>query len=434
VDHARNRANGGRVAHQGDGPAVGRLILRGRSRSPLLPNTALGWTVSLTLVAALATVAWEAANVHQIQVGKHCGYDGQWYCAMAEGKRAISPYQRRFFLPMVVRAIHYGNVVSRFSITNLAACFAIAVLTGLLTRRFAQGLGARADRARTASVFAGALTLLAVFPLRFTFMVPVNTDVAGAAFVLGWLWVVTGKRAQWLSPLLATAAVLTRDMGAPALLAAVLVMLVMDRERWLLALVTAFGVCVAAYLTTLVPVAPGPSAPGVVALARTTLPANFSSLHGFVVYAWLGASGLGLVALLAIPTLRRLAIPAFATAWTLVLVGGAIASSLGLTTDRYLLLSMPVLTALAAAHVASSPRWDVVLAVLAAATVALWRPWVTLSGNAQQILRIYDPYLQPWTVNSQHLMADLRNMAVATALAGLFVVVAGSRRMRAAAT
>lgn len=387
--------------------------------------TPLTLVAPVALAAAAATAAWEAAKVHQIHLAAHCGFDGASWCAMAEGGRGDAPYQRRFLLPLVVRAMHFGNVVTRFLAVDLLACAAIAICTSILTRRFAGILGAPKDRARAVSIISGALTVFAVYPLRFTLMVPVNTDVAGAALVLAWLVIVTTPniKCAWLSPFVVAAAVMTRDMNGPALLAATLVMLLLsgpDRRR--VAAVNALTIAMAAFATTLVPAVPGTSSSVVHLLHLTSK--SLRSIQGMVVYGWLVLTGVGLVALLALPTLRWVGKPVFAPAWALILTGGAVGTAIGGTVDRYLLPPLIVLVALAAAYVASQPRWDLALIVLSGASIALWRPWLAMSGDVHRILRAYDAYIQPWSVNRSHIGLDMRNIVIGAGAAGLFAMIA----------
>lgn len=366
----------------------------------------------LVAVAAVAAVVWEALTVHQIRLARHCGFDGASWCAMANGGRGDEPFQRRFLLPLIVRVLHYGDVVARFAAVNLVACAAIAVLTGLLARRFARLLDVPAERAVAGSVIAGALTGFAVFPWRFTFMIPVNTDVAGAALVLAWLVVMTADttRVARLSPLVAAAAVTTRDMNALPLVVTMLTLAVVSRgPRRRLALVNVVVLAVAAAGTFLVPAARG-SSYSTIAELQVTLH-NLGTGHGSATYLWMTVSGLGLVPALAVPTLRARNWSAFAPAWALMISGVATAIGVFGSTDRYLLPEMTVGVALAVACVASRPRLDAALMVLAGASVALWRPWLSVSGDVRQILRVYDAYLQPWSVDWPHLLLDLRDVA-----------------------
>lgn len=397
------------------------------------PKTLLCLTAPALAVAALLVIAWEATAIQQIRLARHCGFDGAMWCSMAEGGLAHAPYHRRFLLPFAVRAIDFGNVVSRFVVINIVACTAIAVLTGLLTRRFAGLLHASEERTRSAPLFAGALTGFSVYTWRYTFMVPVNTDVAGAALVLAWLLIVTarGSRISLLSPFVAAMAVMTRDMNGPSLLAAALALLLLGRNCRLLAFLNALAIAAAAYVTTLIPAVPG-STSSIEQILLGTARANFGSLQGVVIYVWLVATGLGFVAILALPTLRWALRPVFTPAWVLVLSGVLIASFFGGTTDRYLLAPMAVLVAMAVAYVASSPRWDTALLLLSVASVALWRPWLELSGDVEQILRVYNPYIQPWSVNSSHLLLDLRNIAIGVVVVGALMVGRQSWRRRRA--
>jgi len=79
---------------------------------------------------------------------------------------------------------------------------------------------------------------------------------------------------------------------------------------------------------------------------------------------------------------------------------------------------------------------DVALIPALAVTVGIWRPWETMSGNVPIILKVYDPFTQPWSINKPLLLQHLAGIAVAAAVGavGAGIVVAVQRRTWLSAT
>jgi hypothetical protein len=224
-----------------------------------------------------------------------------------------------------------------------------------------------------------------------------------------------------------------RDTWGAALLLCCVVLFVLDRRHRSAAVANGVVVVVAAGISLLVHAAPSSSTP-LLQVYSSQLADNFGSVHGFAVYLWLVAFGLGAVGLFALPTLRpALRDPQLALPWTLAIGSAVVATVAGGTTDRYLLPTLLMLLALGLGWVAAqrSATVDLALIPALALSIGLWRPWETLSGSVGGILRIYDPYVEPWSVNralfAHHLI--LAGLAVASGAVAACAIALARRRL-----
>jgi hypothetical protein len=146
------------------------------------------------------------------------------------------------------------------------------------------------------------------------------------------------------------------------------------------------------------------------------------------------AFGLGAVSLFALPTLRpAVRDPQLALPWALAFGSAVVATMTGGTTDRYLLPTLMMLLSLGMGWVAArrSATVDLALIPALALSIGLWRPWETLSGNVGSILRIYDPYFEPWSVNRTLLAHHLvvAGLAVAGGVVAACAIALAHRRL-----
>jgi hypothetical protein len=354
---------------------------------------------------AASSLLWQALHSAPIDVNHHCGFDGLSSCRMSTWHAGYRPYQRRFLAALVVSLTRptFSDAWVRFLVIDVLSTVGLLFGTAVLTQRVARRLGATNPRARWGGVIAASSLALAFYPWHYSLMVPVNTDVFSAALGLGWILLVTSTRQRlvWASVPMAFLTQAARDAWGPALLLCCIVLFLLDRRRRSVAVANAVAVVVAGGVSLLVHAAPSSSI-SLLRLYSSQLADNFGSVHGFAVYLWLVAFGLGAVSLFALPTLRpAVRDPQLALPWALAIGSAVVATLAGGTTDRYLLPTLMMLLALGMGWVAAqrSAKVDLVLIPALALSIGIWRPWETLSGNVGNILRIYDPYLDPWMVN-----------------------------------
>lgn len=412
---------------------------RQRSRGPaVLAVVALG-----AAVVAACSVLWQAWHAAPIDLNHHCGFDGWSWCRMATGGTGDRPYERRFLVALLVSLTRptLGDAWVRFFVVDAVSVAGLLVGVAALTRRVALHLGAPRSRGRDAAIIAASALALGFYSWHFSLQIPVNTDVPSAALGLCWLLVVTSgddRRAWWSVPL-ACATQASRDTWAAPLLLACGVLLLLVPSRRRLAVANAFAVGVAIGISLLVHATPGSYTPALPAVFSAQLRSNFGSIHGLVIYLWLVAFGLGALSLFALPTLHRARRdPVLAVPWALAIGSVAVATVAGGTTDRYLLPTLVVLLGLGLGWVASrrSLALDVALIPALAVTVGIFRPWETMSGSVPVILKVYDPFIQPWSINKPLLLQHLAGIAVAAAVGALVagIVVAVQRRTWLSAT
>ena len=386
---------------------------------------------------AASSLLWQAWHAAPIDVNHHCGFDGLSWCRMSTWHAGYRPYQRRFLTALVAFLTHptLSDAWVRFLVIDVLSTVGLLFGTAVLTQRVARRLGATNQRARWSGVIAASSLALAFYPWHYSLIVPVNTDIFSAALGLGWILLITttDQRLVWASVPMAFLTQAARDTWGPALLLCCVVLFVLDRRRRSVAVANGVAVVVAAGVSLLVHAAPSSAIP-LLQLYSSQLADNFGSVHGFAVYLWLVAFGLGAVSLFALPTLRpavrdaQLAVP-----WALAIGSAVIATVVGGTTDRYLLPTLMMLLALGMGWVAAqrSATVDLVLIPALALSIGLWRPWETLSGNVGNILRVYDPYLDPWSVNRMlfaHYLI-LAGIAVAGGIVAACVIALANRKL-----
>jgi hypothetical protein len=392
---------------------------RARHSKPRQPLATFKVTSIVLCVLGCSSIVWQAWHAAPILRHDHCGYDGWSWCRMAVGENGYDPYQRRFLLPLLVSVTRptLENAWVRFLVIDLLASVGLLACVGVFTKRLALRIGASLQASRLAAVMAASLLSLPFYPWHYSFMVPSNTDIASTALGTTWLLVLTSDRARnsWISVPLAFLTQACRDMWGPPMLMVLLVLYVLVKSRRPLAVANAIAVLAAAAVSLLEPAAIGTTFPSWHTVIDGQLRDNFGSLHGFVIYVWLVMLGIGFVSLLALPTLRYVRRdPMIASLWTFIVVQFVVATTTGGTTDRYLFPAFAVLVPLSAAWVASrrSVAHEYMFIVAAAASIGLWRPWFTLSGHVSGILRFYDQFVDPWSVNYPHLISDLKYVAL----------------------
>lgn len=386
--------------------------------------------IALCAAALAATsVLWQAWHAAPIDVNHHCGFDGLSWCRMSTWHAGYRPYQRRFLTAFVVFLTRptMADAWSRFLVVDVVSTVGLVVGLAALTRRLALHMGATRQRAQWGGVLAASALALAFYPWHYSLIVPVNSDVPSAALGLGWVLLLTSRDVRWVwaSVPVAFLTQAARDSWGPGLLLCCLVLFVLDRRRRSVALANAVAVVAAVGASLLVHAAPS-SEPSLLHVYGSQLADNFGSVHGFAVYAWLVAFGLGAVGLFALPTLHRaLRDPQLALPWALAVASAAVATVAGGTPDRYLLPTLVMVLSLGVGWVAAQHAEIVDLALIPALalSIGLWRPWETVSGNVGTILRIYDPYVERWSVNRSLFAHDLVVAGLVTAVG---VVVAGA--------
>jgi hypothetical protein len=384
------------------------------------PRAMVNFKVVTVVVCVLAcsSIIWQAWHAAPILRNYHCGYDGDSWCRMAVGKRGYDPYQRRFLLPLLVGFTRptLANAWIRFLVLDVLSALGLLACIGVFTKRLARRFGASAQASRLGAVMAVSLVSLPFYPWHYSFMVPVNTDIAATALGTAWLLTLTSKDGPvlWASVPLAFLTQACRDMCGPPMLAGLLVLFVVVKSRRRLAVANGAAVLVAVIVSLTEPAAQS-GFPSWRSVVEGQLRDNFGSLHGFVIYLWLVTLGVGFVSLLALPTLRLVRRdPTVAVLWSYVVIQAVVATTTGGTTDRYLFPVFAVLVPLGVGWVASRPTVpsQFALIVAAAASIGLWRPWFVLSGNVPGILRFFDQFVEPWSVNRPHLVSDLKLVAV----------------------
>lgn len=398
--------------------------IRTRTGPSLLAITAL-----CAAGLAVASFLWQAWHAAPIDVNHHCGYDGLSWCRMSTWHAGYRPYERRFLTAVLVFLTRptMADAWVRFLVVDVLATVGLLAGVAVLTRRLAIHLGATRQRARWGAVLAASSLAFAFYPWHYTLMVPVNTDVLSAALGLGWILLITApdERLVFVGVPVAFLTQAARDTWGPALLLCCVVLFVLDRRRRTVALASAVAVVAAAGVSVLVHAAPSSTTP-LLQVYGSQLADNFGSVHGFAVFAWNVAFGLGAISLFALPTFKaalrdsQLALP-----WALAIGSAAVALVAGGGTDRYLLPTLMMFLCLGMGWVAArrAPAADVAVIPVLALSIGLWRPWQTLSGAVGPILRIYNPYIEPWPVNRSLFVQHLTTAGLAVA-AG--VVVAGA--------
>jgi hypothetical protein len=387
--------------------------------------------IALCIAAVAAcSVLWQAWHAAPIDLHDHCGFDGWSWCQMATWHPGFQPYQRRFLGAFLIFLTHPtpSDAWVRFLVLDVLSTIALFIGMAVLTRRLAIHLGASSTRARWAGVIAASSLALPFYPWHYSLMVPSNSDVFSAALGLGWILLVTStdERWAWTSVPLAFLTQAARDTWAPAVLLCCLVLFLLVRRRRWMALANAVAVGVAIGISLRVHAVPGSTTQPLLQVYRSQLVDNFGSVHGFAIYLYLVAFGLGALSLFALPTLHRaLRDPQLALPWTLAIVSAMVATVAGGTTDRYLFPALMMLLCLGMGWIAARRSLVVELALILALAVSigLWRPWETLSGNVAGILRIYDPYTEPWSVNRPLFVHHLVVVGLA---ASIGIVAAGA--------
>lgn len=329
----------------------------------------------LVVLGAILAAAWQAVTSERIASAGGCGFDGEQYCLMAEGKQPPFqvPYARRVLVPSIVRALHVGGVLDRFLLVDVLAVFASAVLAYVLTRRLHPALTA------APAVTVAGLTVLNPWTWHIAMTAPALTDQVALALGLAWMIAILSP-AAWTSGLFAALAVLAREAWAPAMGLGIVYAAVARRISPLVAgsCLTLLGLATAYGMTR--PDAAYGTGMGASATVKYWLSQNFLHLDGFGRFASMVLAGLGLVcvagflvwrsALLTVE--RRLVLLVAAALAALAVVGGG-------DTDRLLLVPF-VFIAAVVVPLLFSERGLTATALLVVGTVALWRPWVTPSG------------------------------------------------------
>jgi hypothetical protein len=401
------------------------------------------WPSLLAVIAlctaglAASSLLWQAWHAAPIDVNHHCGFDGLSWCRMSTWHAGYRPYQRRFLTPIVAFLTQptLSDAWVRFLVIDVLSIVGLLFGTAVLTQRVARRLGATNQGARWGGVIASSSLALAFYPWHYSLMVPVNTDIFSAALGLGWILLITstGQRLVWASVPMAFLTQAARDTWGVALLLCCVVLFLLDRRRRSVAMANGVAVVVAAGVSLLVHAAPSSSTP-LLRVFSSQFAQNFGSVHGFAVYLWLVAFGLGAVSLFALPTLRpAIRDPRLALAWALAIGSAVVATVAGGTTDRYLLPTLMMLLALGMGWAAAQRSVTVELALIPALalSIGLWSPWETLSGKVGSILRVYDPYVETWSVNrtlfAHHLM--LAGLAVVGGAVAACAIALARRRL-----
>jgi hypothetical protein len=360
----------------------------------------------LMLGAATGAAVFQATTSRFILRAGGCGFDGEQYCAMAQGRAAMRPYNRRPLLPWLVRAEHLGTALQRFLITDLIAIVSILALAYVLTRR----LGGSPGQALTVS----SLALLNPWTLHITLSYPALTDELSLALGLAWLLVALEDGLRWWSLPLATATVLAREQWAVPLCVAAVVLALLARSArvWVWTMTSIAVIAITTGVDFLQPYSAGPSF-GIVSTVHGWLASNFDNLHGFVLFAWFLLVGLGLVPLLLLRTSRG----ALSRRDTLVVLGTAL-SQLALSTvgggdtNRLVLPAFVLLSSVALSRLRTSVADLLAAAAACTGTVLMFRPWSVIHPDVRDFIAGWSQRYAPWPGVRQQITQDLKLVAL----------------------
>ena len=360
----------------------------------------------LVLATAISAAAFQAITSRYILRAAGCGFDGAQYCAMAQGRAGMRPYNRRPLLPWLVRAGHIGPVLHRFLVIDLCSIVAILVLGYLLTRRLG---GSRGQ-----GLVVGSLVLLDPWTLHISLSYPALTDELSLALGLAWLLVALEDRSRWWSLPLAAATVLAREQWAVPLLVAVVVLALFARSRpvWAWAVVTATVVVITTVVDFLQPYSAGPAF-GIVSTVRNWLSNNFGSTHGLVLFAWFLIAGFGLVPLLLPRAARRVCrerdpavvLGAGLSQLVLATVGGG-------DTNRLLLPAFVLCCGVAFSHLRASRADALVAGVACVGTMLMFRPWSVIQPDVPDFVAGWSQRYAPWSAVRPQITQSLTLVAL----------------------
>ncbi len=371
----------------------------GRSRLPIprRDRRRLDTDVLLTmgaLVALALLVVFQVATTERIPLADGCGYDGRWYCGMAEGQLAPAPFSRRVLTPAIVSVLGLSGAHG-FAIANLIALAAVLILGIALIAD-----GARSPRARTGQrvAAASALGALAIVGHRDTLHLylsyPALTDLFALAFLLAVVWCTarapTGRRWAIGAVTAAVLAALTRENAGLAIVAGAVastaIGLVPRRLGALLAAGAAIATVIAVAAPSLAASPDGDSAGAIVRWATE----NFTTRDGFIRFVVMACIGLTPAAGLVIVAIRNLTLDRISTV-AAVFAGAFTAISVlgGGDTDR-ILMPAGILAAIICLRLASLGTLRLGLAAVVVAAGLAWQaPWVDVGSTLDDWLAFW---------------------------------------------
>jgi hypothetical protein len=339
------------------------------------------WAYSIAAITAAVALLLTIATLSTAGNAGCAFIDGRSYCAVARGQLAPEPFNRRPLVPLLVRLVQPGGVVSGFRFWSLLALgllvAGVAKLTADLTR-----IVAEPRRARTAGIIAASLVLLMPHGVRLAWIYPVLTDIASMALGVGWL-VVLSSRWPKLAPLVALMAILCREQWAlPVLLVGAWLLLRRQRTSgWI-----HIGVAVAGALV----VVRWPHTGRSRAMTIQQTASHFVEENGW----WSLLVIVGLLGALYVTSRPRTASPS-PTEVPLVLVSSAqIAVGMvgGSDVPRLVAGALPFLICLALAWSSRTTFTLIRLAVVTAGLLLLWRVWRLPSASAARYREFYRPF------------------------------------------
>jgi hypothetical protein len=331
--------------------------------------------------------------------------DGANYCRLANGLRAIEPFNRRPLVPLVVRAMP-ASVTEDFRIVAGVSILFSAAASVVLANRIVRRLEIRDRRLIVVNATAVAAALFtAPGGLRLAVSVPVLADHGGMAAGLLWMLLFTSRseRARAVSVPVAVLAVCAREYWAAAvLLSAAVALLIRGRRAVSIANVSAAiaGLVIIRAIPAAAPsLFPGVPAYSELGIIRGLMSLRFGTASATVTTVWFLVFAVGLMpaVLLFRPPFRWLhselsngdttATTVLLSAVTLLIVaplGSSDTPRLAVPAGALLLvLSIPWL-------VAHRSLWASGV-LLSLVTVILWQPAHHLIGSAVEYRSFYLP-------------------------------------------
>lgn len=384
-------------------------------------------------IVAIAALVWHAATGRYLEVNGHCGYDGFWYCRMARGAEAQAPFNRRVLSPFIVRLLHFGSVEARFLLLDFVCT--------VLTAAFAAVIAARIAHRRRPEVAVITASIVLLFPYLWQISVtdPVLTDSAAAAVGFAWVATMVRNRPGWVAPpLLAAAAVLTRESWAVPIVLACAVLAWSRRDiKWRM-LPSVSAALVALVFALSQPALPPPAnslSTGFLSVSKHWIEVNFASLGHILLFAWSVLTGLGLMWLILVTKWRWVLGDWRQRTLIAVALGNAVLAVIGGgDTSRLLLDAGIALAAVVAAAVADGQVPLVPFTVLLAGTVVLWRPWYVTPTSARAYLDFWGLTNGASRTAKDHRVIEDFTIAGIAMLTAVLALRAGTLRRRRSRT
>jgi hypothetical protein len=344
---------------------------------------------ALAGVGATTTLVWQLVTAQVLLHGEGCGWDGIFYCTMARGQLAPTPFSRRPLTPELVHLLHVGPLLDRFLGVDLIMFVLAVTCTAALVRHLCVGLSTA--RANSAAVIAASVTVTTPFTLHFLLTYRANSDISSLA--LGLLWLLLMLRKSPWSALAAAGACLAREEWAPIVILACGVDLLDGRGRWRLDASNFLAATVALAVDYWWPHTTQTSA-SMLQVMHEWFGAHFIAPGGLERLSWMLLVGLGIIPLLLIPALRAVARRDTLLILTIAAGGIFLAIAGGDDTSRIVLPSAIALTVLAIASVAHAKKavLDVALAVALVGSTLIWRPWSITPRATTAWLSFFEPY------------------------------------------